>query len=559
MFQGVTKKIFLACPLLAAVLIFVLRQNGIDCAAGGGPGLGSGSEKRSKPQPALIPKSQRSLARYGNVRQLKTAVLPLDALQSPPASARDELRKPITKTVPGRRIPEMVSLSELDSPDLARRAVPLPEANTLSGFNFQNGRFGRLQSSGGTVQFFNPEIVLVKFKGTRHVAAIRVESGEELRAARELANRSDVEFAELDAYEKRESFPDDPLATNQWHHQVLGSAQAWALSLGQSFVRIAIVDAPFQMNHPDLSQHVVAGWDVDQNLAVTNSSGIDHSTLCAGLAAAVINNGLGIAGMGNCTILPININGSISEMYDAVIWAADHGVRVVNISWTGGDSDTLNTAGAYLENTDRGILVMAGGNQNAAPYTTNQPDIYCISATDQADNMQSLAGPQVDFAAPGWNIYSTMTGSGYGFASGSSYSAPIFAGIIGVLLSINPTLGPDDVIAILKATAHQPNGWAPGQWNEFYGWGRIDFASAAAAAEASLPAITSLVLTNRQALVTANYRSGAAYSLWRSDTLGGNWFLVTNAVMATNGETISFLDPLPPGSNAFYRVEIAAP
>jgi len=501
----------------------------------------------------------QSFSRLRAARQLATTHLPLEDLQLPPDAPREDWQKPASKAVAGRRIPEKVSLSELASPDLSQRAVPLPQANTLSGFNFHNRRFGRLLTAAGKVQLFNPEIVLVKFKGAPHVAAIRVGSGQELQAARDLVRRSDVEFAELDDYEKRESFPDDPLITNQWHHQVLGSAQAWALNRGESFIRIAIVDAPFQMDHPDLSPHVLEGWDADQNVSITNSSGIDHATLCAGLAAAVINNDQGIAGMGNCSILPININGAISEMYDAVIWAADNGVRVVNISWTGGDSDTLNVAGAYLEATDRGLLVMSGGNQNAVPYTTNQPNIYCISMTDAADNMQSLAGPQVDFAAPGWNIYSTMTGGSYGFASGTSYSAPIFAGAVGVLLSINPTLGPDDVIAILKGTAYQPNGWPVGQWNEFYGWGRINFASAAVAAEATLPMITNLALSNGQARVTASYRPGATYSLWRSDSLGGNWYPVTNTVAATNGNTISFVDPSPPNSNAFYRIKAAAP
>jgi subtilisin family serine protease len=234
-------------------------------------------------------------------------------------------------------------------------------------------------------------------------------------------------------------------------------------------------------------------------------------------------------------------------------------VRVVNVSWTGGDSDTLNVAGQYLEATDRGLLIMSGGNQNATPYTTNQPDICCISMTDAADNMQSLAGPQVDFAAPGWNIYSTVTGGNYGFASGTSYSAPVVAGVVGVLLSINPTLGPDDVVAILKETAHQPNGWVRGQWNEFYGWGRIDFAAAAAAAEATLPMITNLALTNGQARVTATYQPGAGYSLWRSDSLIGNWYLVTNTVAVTNGEAITFLDLSTPGSNAFYKVQTVIP
>ncbi len=456
------------------------------------------------------------------------------------------------------RLPQSVAWSNLAVPDLARFAIPLPEVSLLNQLHSKDRRFGRLQTADGKIQQFNPEMVLVKFRGVRHVAALRVEPGRELQAVRTLASRADVEFAELDLFCQRESFPNDPLVTNQWHHQILGSAKAWALNLGQRYIRLAIVDTPFEMNHPDLASHVAEGWDVDQNIAVTNSPGIDHSTLCAGLAAAVINNGLGVAGMGNCTIVPININGAISEIYDAVIWAADHGIRVVNVSWTGGDSDTLNAAGAYLEATDRGILVMAGGNLGVTSYTTNQPDIYCISMTDAADNMQSLAGPQVDFAAPGWNVYSTMTGGGYEFASGTSYAAPVFAGVVAVLFSINPTLGPDDVIAILKTTAYQPNGWPPG-WNQYYGWGRIDFAAAAAAAEATLPVITSLIWSNDQVLVTAAYRSGVVYSLWRSAALNGNWLPVTNAVVTLNGGSITLTDPLPSKTNGFYRIQIAAP
>jgi hypothetical protein len=459
-----------------------------------------------------------------------------------------------------RRIPNLLSLEALAAPDLAQQAVPLPQADTSGRSLPPTERLGRWTAASGRVRWFNSQLVLVKFKGARHVAAIRVESGREMEVQRRLVARPDVAFAELDWFQTRQSFPNDPQYSNQWYHAVLGSRQAWSLSQGQPFIRIAMVDAPFQMNHPDLADHVAAGWDADQNVAVTNSSGTDHSTLGAGLAAAVINNGLGVAGMGNCTILPININGSISEMYDAVIWAADHGVRVVNISWTGGDSDTLNAAGAYLKATARGILIMAGGNADAAPYTTNEPDIYCIAMTDAADNMRSLAGPQVDFAAPGWNIFSTTTGGGYGFASGTSYAAPVFAGVVAVLLSINPTLGPDEVVEILKATAHQPNGWPARQWNSFYGWGRIDFAAAAAAAQATLPFITGLTLTNQQAHVTANYRPGLTYTLWWSATLmGESWSPVTNAMVMIHGDAISFVDPSPAALCGFYRIEAVAP
>ncbi|HET7626353.1 MAG TPA: S8 family serine peptidase, partial [Verrucomicrobiae bacterium] len=359
----------------------------------------------------------------------------------------------VPKEIPGRRIPDTVPFSELNSPSLRKYAIPLPQANTLSHLNYRERRFGRMKTANGKLVLFNPQIVLVKFKDAEHVAALRVEPGEELRATRELARRGDVEFSELDVFETRESFPDDPFLASQWQHQIIGSSNAWKISEGRSSVRIAIVDTPFQMDHPDLAANVADGWDADLNVPVTNGVGIDHSTFCAGMAAAVINNDIGVAGAGNCTILPINITGSISEMYDAVIWAADHNVRVVNISWTGADSDTLNTAGAYLKMKTRGVLAMAGGNGTGFLDYPNQPDIWCVSMTDAADNPQSAFGYHIDFAAPGWNVFSTVTGGGYDFASGTSYATPLFCGVVAVLFSINPTLGTDDVIDILKQTA----------------------------------------------------------------------------------------------------------
>gem|GEM_PF-803973 len=489
-------------------------------------------------------------ARFGNWVQLPTAILPLGEAESERGANRRLLER---REIPGRRLPAVVLWSGLDSPELAQRAVPLPEANTLAHLNYQQRRFGRLQAPDGRQVRFNPEVVLVKFRALAQVAALGLEPGRELAAARALAARPDVDFAELDIFERRAFWPDDPLITNQWHHQVIGSYAAWDWSLGQAFVRIAIVDTPFQMDHPDLAPHTASGWDVVANEPVTASSGIEHSTLGAGLAAAVIDNGLGVAGASNCQVLPININGALSEMYNAVIWAADHGVRVVNISWTGGDSDTLNAAGSYLKTNALGILAMPGGNLGATPYVTNQPDIYCISMTDRYDNMQSLAGPQVDFAAPGWGVYSTTTNNGYAFCSGTSFSTPLFCGVVAVLLSINPTLGPEDVIAILKRTALDKG---PPGWDMWFGWGRIDFGAAAAAAAATLPRIDGVVWTNHQVVISTSLNPGLTCSLWRSATLpAAQWMPVTNAVVSTNGPQVLLLDPTPPaGGQEFYRL-----
>ncbi|HEX3720945.1 MAG TPA: S8 family serine peptidase [Verrucomicrobiae bacterium] len=384
------------------------------------------------------------------------------------------------REIPGRLIPDLVLLDELSASDLPAKAIPLPEANTLAHIHFQTGYFGRAQNPGDhEIELFNPECVLVKFRGRKHVDALRVEAMRESEAVRELEHRSDVEFAELDIFESPQFVPDDPQITNQWHHKVIGSYRAWDYGLGRPSVRIAIVDKPFQTDHPDLAANTVPGWDIVANAPIKPGPGNWHATMCAGMAAAVINNGKGVAGAGNCAILPISINGAISEMYNATVWAADHGARVVNISWTGANTATLEAAGRYLKTKARGILAMPAGDGKGRLNWTNQPDVYCISMTDAADNLQSHFGPHVDFAAPGYKIYSTATGGGYAYGSGASYSSPLFCGVVAVLFSINPALGPDDAIDILKRTSVQL-GQRP--WNEYYGWGRIDFAAAAAAA-----------------------------------------------------------------------------
>ncbi len=508
-----------------------------------------------------VPGTQRSpsarTSRLASSKQLPAVIfapgdsdLPQDLRSASPV-------KSLSREIPGRRVPDVTSVAELSLPDLPSRAVPLPEANTLAHVNYHDRRFGRLQTAKGERLLFNPESLLVKFKHQAYVSALTVEPGRELEMVRALADRPDVEFAELDLLQRQAFAPNDPLLEYQWHHQKIGSFAAWDKSLGQSFIRIAIVDAPFQMDHPDLAPHTVSGWDAVANEPVTGSSGIHHSTFCAGMAAAVIGNGLGVAGASNCELLPININGFTSEMCNAVYWAATNGVRVVNISWTGADSDALNAAGTYLKLNARGILAMPGLNGSGFVNYPNQPNIWCISMTDAADNQQSAYGYHIDFAAPGWQVYSTTINGGYAFDSGTSYATPLFCGVVAVLFSINPTLGSDEVINLLKNTAADKG---PPGWDMWYGWGRINFSAAAAAAEATLPLITSALQTNGQFCVATSLKPGLDYVLWQTPALAApQWTQVPNQILATNDGRLFLTDPSPVQGLHFYRLGIALP
>jgi len=456
--------------------------------------------------------------------------------------------------LPGRRIPKVVPFSELDSPGLPENAVSLPEANTLGHVCYQERRFGQARTIDGQTVFFVPQVVLVKFRDVRYVAAIRVEQMREVEAVTKVNARADVAFAELDLLQYRQFAPSDSLLSSQWHHTVIDSYAAWDKTLGSPSIHIAIVDSPFQMDHPDLAANTEPGWSVVSNAPVTMSSGIEHSTLGAGMAAAVLNNGLGVAGAANCRLVPVHINGFTAEVYDAVIWAADNGVRVVNVSWTGADSSTLNDAGLYLQTNARGILAMPGVNGTGYLDYPNQPYIYCISMTDATDNMRSRNGDHIDFAAPGDAIFSTTTGSAYATASGTSFCTPLFCGVVGALFSINPTLSSAEVIEILKTTADDKG--APG-WDRYYGWGRINFGSAALAAQGTLPNILQIVRSNSQTTVFANFRPGLNHFLWKSAQLPPVWAPVQNATLTTNGNVISITDSAGGDAAAFYQVRAA--
>jgi subtilisin family serine protease len=380
----------------------------------------------------------------------------------------------------------------------------------------------------------------------------------ELAAVQALNARGDVQFAELDVFQQRQFMPNDPLLDNAWQHSLIGSLQAWNQGLGEHSISVAIVDTPFQMDHPDLAANAVSGWDIVGNMQITSSVGIVHSTMCAGMAAAVIDNGLGVAGAANCQVLPININGAISEMYNATVWAADHGVRVVNISWSGANSDTLQTAGYYLKTHSRGILAMSALDGTGYLNWTNQPDIYCISMTDAADNFElTRYGPYVDFAAPGYQIYSTTTGSGYAYGTGTSYATPLFSGVVAWLFSLNSTLEPDDVISLLKSTAVD---LGPPGWDQYYGWGRINFGAAASAVLTTLPIIASIRTVNGQVVVSTSLKPGLTYGLWRTSQLfPPAWLPVKDAAAATNSNLLVLTDPSPPDTKSFYRIQVSLP
>jgi thermitase len=381
-----------------------------------------------------------------------------------------------------------------------------------------------------------------------------VPPGREIETLEQLRKQKEIAYAELDFLLTRQFVPNDPQIGEQWHHGTIHSSEAWSISLATHKVTLAILDTPFQMNHPDLIGNTVAGWSMIGQAAITGDPiGYYHSTIGAGVAAAAINNLTGASGVANCWLMPIDIgdNPTTSDMHAAVVWAADHGVRVVNLSWDGAFSSVINEAGAYLKEKVGGMLFMSGVNGRMPLDYENQPDIYAISMTDQNDEPRSAFGDHIDFAAPGWEIYSTTTNSTYEVDSGTSYSAPLAAGIVAWVMSVNTNLGPAEIEEILRKSAVDLG--EPG-WDQTFGWGRIDFGSVATNTFETLPARRITVARENGLTVKATAVPGASYRLWRSVDLGGVWEPIGTAGLDSN-----LRDPSPPSRAALYKVEITLP
>lgn len=310
--------------------------------------------------------------------------------------------------------------------------------------------------------------------------------------ARVLKLQPEVEVVERDylCYPVSIMEPNDPLYSSQWHLPAVSCPTAWGMTLGSDQVIIAVCDTGMDGAHPDLAPKVVPGWNVVDNNSDT-SPVYPHGTWTAGTAAAAGNNSIGVASPAlNCRLMPIRVTSRndgaamMSDLAAGVVWAADHGAQVASVSYMGAASAIMMDAGRYIESKG-GVLVMSAGNTGTYNAILDTPDIIVVSATDQTDGLAGFTttGSNIDLAAPGAGIWTTAVNNNYQSVNGTSFSAPLVAGAIGLMLSVNPNLTPVQIDTILKVTADDlgPSGWDSG-----YGWGRLNVGRAVSVIEAMI-------------------------------------------------------------------------
>jgi thermitase len=229
----------------------------------------------------------------------------------------------------------------------------------------------------------------------------------------------------------------------------------WDITLGSASVVIAVVDTGVLLDHPDLVGKVVPGADVAEDDDDPTDT-LGHGTLVAGIAAAIANNSAGIAGVcPNCTILAVKAAkdgaNTLSKFDSAegIVWAADHGANVVNLSF-GSPTDDQVQADAVAYALARGVVVVAAaGNRgtDVPQYPAASPGVIAVAGTNDPYRLwaSSSFGAWVDIAAPAYRLISTFADGGYVVGTGTSFAAPIVAAAAGLALTVAPGAPPAQV------------------------------------------------------------------------------------------------------------------
>lgn len=273
----------------------------------------------------------------------------------------------------------------------------------------------------------------------------------------------------------------DPKSGEQWSLQKARVPEAWSISAGSTDVVIAVVDTGVDAEHPDLAHQLQQGYDV-----LTGTQGIPaddngHGTQMAAIIAAEGNNALGVAGVSwKSRIMPIKVldasgAGAYADIIEGLIYAADHGADIVNLSLGGyAYSETMRDAVQYAH--DKNVVIVAGAGNDASNYPIYPaalPDVLGVTATGEADEKWSYSnfGSFVDLAAPGVGILSATIGGGYGYASGTSQAAAFVSGVAALVKAANGTLTNTQIEDRLQASADDLG--ASGR-DVFFGAGRVN-------------------------------------------------------------------------------------
>lgn len=314
-----------------------------------------------------------------------------------------------------------------------------------------------------------------------------------------IKSSKNVAYVEADViYSAAEPVPGDESASS-WGVQHIGADIAHISGNKGTGVSVAVIDTGIDYAHPDLDDNFIDGINFVQKLDGTldpldffDQSGNSHGTHVAGVIAAE-ENGFGVIGVApEAHLYAIRVLdgagfGLLSWIISGIEWAVENNVDIINLSIQGPHAQSLEDACAQAYNS--GVLVVAaGGNTNGGSllYPGAYDSVIAVTGTDASDMKAyfSPIGPEVELAAPGLSILSTVAGGVYDVLNGTSQASPHVAGVAALFYSMgildengNGSIN-DEVREMLQMTAIDLGDPGP---DDIFGYGLVD------AAAASLP------------------------------------------------------------------------
>lgn len=325
--------------------------------------------------------------------------------------------------------------------------------------------------------------------GLHNIYKIQLSPGADIwQLLVKLRNSGLVEYAEPHYQNELLYIPNDPQANSatgkQSYLSVIKAYEAWDIQKSDSSMVIGIVDTGVKMDHEDLQNIAFNyadpingidddgdgyidnfyGWDIADHDNDPTADNHPHGSPVTGLSSAATNNGIGMAGIGfKSKYLPVKIaqtaTGKLFRDFEGVLYAADQGCKVINLSWGGAGNysqfgqDVINYA--VLEKD--AVVVAAAGNTNEELdfYPASFEHVLSVGATDINDNKASWAtySYNIDIMAPGDNVYTTKNNGGYEITTGSSFAAPMVAGAAALVRAQFPQLNAIQVMEQLRVTS----------------------------------------------------------------------------------------------------------
>ncbi|NWF77161.1 MAG: S8 family serine peptidase [Chloroflexi bacterium] len=227
--------------------------------------------------------------------------------------------------------------------------------------------------------------------------------------------------------------PDDGYLAERWGVSKIETPQAWQITRGDPSIIVAVLDTGISKDNPNLACRVIA--EVNFTNSPTSDDLYGHGTHMAGTIAAIAPE---------CRLINVKVADDSGKCEPAVvakgiIWAVNHGARVINISLSMRASPNLEEAVNYAWSQGAIIIAAAGNKGGSEPaYPAYYVNCLAVAGINRNDSLALLSshGDWVDVAAPGFNIYSELPDNQYGYKTGTSAATAHVSGVAALVFSV---------------------------------------------------------------------------------------------------------------------------